>query len=126
MASKKILLVDDDPLLLELVGTKLETSGYQVLKASNGLDAVKLAKSEVPDLIILDLLMPVMGGAGAVIALKEDKKTKAIPIFFLTGAEMDEDDLMREEVGVDVIFRKPFSFQELMEKIVKVLGVKSR
>ena len=119
--NKKILLVDDDPALLDLVGSKLELTGYRVLKADNGLEAVKLARAEKPHLIIMDLLMPLMGGAGAVIALKEDRATKNIPIFFLTGAELDADELMRERIGVDVIFRKPFSLKELLEKIAEVL-----
>ncbi len=122
LTKKKILLVDDDPALLELVGTKLGMHGYEVLRATNGLEAVRLARNETPDLIIMDLLMPLMGGAGAVIALKEDKGTKKIPIFFLTGADLSEDDLMRERIGVDVIFRKPFSLKELLEKIREVLG----
>lgn len=121
MTKKKILLVDDDPALLELVGTKLELTGYEVLKATNGLEAVRLAHNEHPDLIIMDLLMPLMGGAGAVIALKDSKATRKIPIFFLTGADLSEDELVRERIGVDVIFRKPFSLKELIEKIREVL-----
>ena len=117
----KILLVDDDPALLEVVGTRLKACGYQVISAANGLEAIQIARSEKPDLIIMDLLMPLMGGAGAVIALKEDKKTKKIPIFFLTGADLDGNDLVRERIGVDVIFRKPFSLKELLDKIAEVL-----
>lgn len=121
----KILIVDDDPAILETLGAKLTVSGYTVLKASNGLEAVKIARQELPHLIILDLLMPILGGAGAVIKLKEDKNTRSIPIFFLTGVDMDHDDLKQEEIGVDVIFHKPFSFKELMEKIQEVLDKNS-
>ena len=118
---KKILIVDDDPVILDLIGTKLSESGYEVLKAHDGIEAVRIAKSEKPNLIILDLLMPIMGGAGAVIHLKEDKVTRKIPIFFLTGADLSEDEVQRDHVGADHIFHKPFSFQELMAKIREVL-----
>lgn len=121
---KKILVVDDDPLIVDVIAEKLSTSGYEVLKATDGVEAVRLAKINQPDLIILDLLMPIMGGAGAVIALKEDKKTKKIPIFFLTGADLSEDEMKRDHVGADQIFHKPFSLQELMEKIREVLSKK--
>ncbi len=121
---KKILVVDDDPLIVDVIAEKLKTSGYEVLKATDGVEAVRLAKASQPDLIILDLLMPIMGGAGAVIALKEDKKTKKIPIFFLTGADLSEDELKRDHVGADHIFHKPFSLQELMDKIRDILAKK--
>jgi len=122
---KKILVVDDDPLIVDLIATKLSVSGFQVLKATDGIEAVKISKAEHPDLIIMDLLMPIMGGAMAVIALKEDKRTKRIPIFFLTGADLSEDEVKRDHAGVDYIFHKPFSLQELMEKIQEVLKVKT-
>lgn len=119
---KTILIVDDDPSILETLGVKLSAAGFAVLKAANGREAVKIARSDLPHLIILDLLMPIMGGAGAVIKLKEDKKTKEIPIFFLTGVDLDHEELKQETVGVDVIFHKPFSFKELMDKINDVLS----
>jgi CheY-like chemotaxis protein len=120
--AKKILIVDDDPAILETLGAKLAAAGYHVLKAKNGLEAIKLAQADRPNLVIMDLLMPVMGGAGAVIKLKEDPRTKTIPIFFLTAADPDHEDLKQEKTGVDVIFHKPFSFKDLMEKIQEVLG----
>lgn len=122
MSSKKILIVDDDPQILDLLGEKLSLSGYGVFKAQNGLEAMKMAQKEQPALIILDLLMPVMGGAGAVIALKDSASTKKIPIFFLTGADLDADELKREKIGVDFIFHKPFSLQEVMQKVREVIG----
>lgn len=121
MAEKKILIVDDDPAILELLGAKLAAAGFRIFKADNGSEAVKIAQADSPHLIIMDLLMPILGGAGAVIALKSDKATKKIPIFFLTGADVDHEDLKREEVGVDVIFHKPFSFQDLLGKIKETL-----
>jgi len=124
-AGEKILIVDDDPAILETLGTKLRAAGYTILTAKNGLEAVKISRSELPSLIILDLLMPIMGGAGAVIKLKEDESTRNIPIFFLTGVDLTHEEIRQETVGVDVIFHKPFSFKDLIDKIAEVLG-KSR
>jgi CheY-like chemotaxis protein len=118
---RTILIVDDDPSLLEVLGRKLKATGFHVLTADNGVKAIDLAKMKQPDLIIMDLIMPVMGGAAALIALKDDKETSRIPIFILSGADLEAEGLDPERIGFDIIFHKPFRFADLMSRIQDVL-----
>ena len=85
MDQKKILIVDDENDVLILLKKGLTVKGYFVITATNGEDAIVLARSKHPDLIILDVLMPGMDGPEVDAKLKEDPKTKDIPIMFLTG-----------------------------------------
>ncbi len=80
---KKVLIVDDEPDVLEVLGRRLTQAGYQVIKAQNGEDGILKAKKELPNLIILDIIMPDMDGGSVANKLKEDKTTKDIPIIFL-------------------------------------------
>jgi DNA-binding response OmpR family regulator len=118
---KTILIVDDDPNLLKLLGNRLKREGYKVTLAANGMKALESIKIQKPQLIIMDLIMPILGGAGVMIALKEDKTTSDIPVFYLTGADVSEVELGVESIGHDMIFRKPFDFKELIQKVRDVL-----
>jgi DNA-binding response OmpR family regulator len=119
---KTILIVDDDPNLLKLLGNRLKHEGFKVALAVNGMKALESVKKKKPQLIIMDLIMPILGGAGVMIALKEDKSTSNIPVFYLTGADVSELELGVESIGHDMIFRKPFDFKELIQKVKDVLG----
>ena len=85
MAKKKILIVDDKKDVLLMLGKRLMAEGYSVLTADNGKDAITIAKSKSPDLIILDVLMPGMDGCEVAERLKDDFRTQNIPIIFLTA-----------------------------------------
>jgi len=118
MFNKKILIVDDEKDALFILRKELEARGYSIIIADNGNDALKLAKSKFPDLIILDILMPDMDGAEVAAKLKEDMQTKNIPVIFLTcllqkGEEEEEGHVIDDKVYVS----KPYNIEGLVAHI---------
>ena len=111
----KILLVDDEPDILEIVGYNLEQAGYQVFKAENGKDAVKQAQKTKPHLIIMDVMMPEMDGFE--LATEIRKRNQEIPIIFLSAKTMKEDRIKGLKLGADDYLVKPYSIEELILKI---------
>ena len=91
MDKKKILAVDDEAEVLILLKKRLESAGYEVFTATNGASAIELAKSELPNLIILDIMMPGLDGSETAVMLHNDPKTKDIPILFLTAIVREEE-----------------------------------
>jgi DNA-binding response OmpR family regulator len=123
MAEKPvILLVDDDPQFLDLYTLRLNQAGFQVLQAKNGKEGLELAKSQKPDLILLDVLMPVMDGAETLVALKGEETTKNIPILILTGLEDSAEDIkFAQESGAVDFINKTVDFKDLLKKIKEIL-----
>jgi two-component system alkaline phosphatase synthesis response regulator PhoP len=115
--AKKILVADDDPDILSIVSMSLETQGYEVFKASNGREAVDLAREHRPDLIILDMMMPVMSGYEAVAELKADESTKEISIVGLSAKAMATDMERATDVGIDGYITKPFRIAQVLSVI---------
>jgi len=121
MANKKILLVDDEKELVEMIKMRLEASGYEVIPAYDGQEALDKAKREKPDLIILDLMLPKMDGYKACGLLKADTRYNKIPIIMFTARAQDSDIKMGEEVGADAYITKPFETEILLGKIKELL-----
>lgn len=118
MDKKKILIVDDEKDILLTLGKRLTAAGYSVLTADNGVDALTLAKSKHPDLIILDIIMPTMEGSEVAAKLKENPLTKNIPVIFLTAILSKEEELNKKHMIADhIIFAKPFDSEELLSYI---------
>jgi len=118
-ASKKILVIDDEGDLLKLARTRLEASGYKVLTLDSGDQAVEFAKSEKPDLVLLDIVMPGKNGCDVCRELKADKATGSIPVIVFT-AQYPEEEYVKtntEEIGADDYILKPFDAQTLLAKI---------
>jgi CheY-like chemotaxis protein len=115
--AKSIVVADDDPDILSIVAMSLETQGYDVYKASNGREAVDLACGHHPDLIILDMMMPVMSGYEAIAELKADDTTKGIPIVGLSAKAMATDMERATDVGIDGYITKPFRIAQLLSVI---------
>lgn len=115
---KKVLIVDDEQDIVKLLSMRLVNSGYSVLKAYNGKDAIKIAKMENPDLIILDILMPVQDGSITASMLKEDPETKNIPIIFLTCLFTKEDEEKGAMPGGTYFVAKPYDGDQLV-KVIK-------
>tara|TARA_R110000868_G_scaffold411733_1_gene708200 strand:- start:31450 stop:32247 length:798 start_codon:yes stop_codon:yes gene_type:complete len=114
-----ILVVDDDPVIRMLAERKLKLKGYKVTVAKDGVLAVKLAKTILPDLILMDGSMPNMDGMEAAELLRDDPATYNIPIFLLTAYEMsDLNDGHRRDL-IDVYIQKPFNVDEVVSQIVK-------
>jgi DNA-binding response OmpR family regulator len=117
-----ILVADDDPDILALVSFRLERAGYDIVAATNGAEAVELARARHPDLAILDVMMPRVDGYEAARCLREHEDTSRIPIILLT-ARVQEDDVARGfDAGADDYVKKPFSPQELGARVQAVLG----
>jgi len=117
MRKLKILVVDDEKIISDTVTLILQSRNYEVITASNGAEGVAKAKSKHPDLILLDIKMPVMNGHDACVRLKEDKSTKKIPILMLTG-QGDRDAVMKARLtGADDYVIKPFTMATLLTKI---------
>jgi DNA-binding response OmpR family regulator len=117
VAKKRILLVDDEAQLVELVKMRLEANGYQVLTAYDGKEALDVAKKEMPDLIILDLMLPKIDGYKVCRMLKFDEKYKKIPIIMFTARALEADKKVGMEVGADDYITKPFEPELLLMKI---------
>ena len=114
----KILIVDDEELLVKGIRFNLQQDGYTVISGSNGVDAVELTKTERPDLIILDVMMPEMDGLTACARIREFSD---VPIILLTAKVEDMDKLMGFEQGADDYLTKPFNILELKARIRALL-----
>ena len=121
MDKKKILLVEDEKVLMETVTLRLEDNGYEVISAYDGFKGLEKAKKEKPDLIILDLMLPKMDGYKVCGLLKADTRYNKIPIIMFTARAQESDKKMGKEVGADAYITKPFEPQALLEKIRHLL-----
>ncbi|WP_166960842.1 response regulator transcription factor [Yeosuana marina] len=117
----KILLVDDEPDILEIVGYNLSNEGYQVLTAENGLEAVKKAKKELPHLIILDVMMPEMDGIEACEIIRKSPDLKDTVITFLTARGEDYSQVAGFDAGADDYITKPIKPKVLVSKVKALL-----
>ena len=119
--AKKILVVDDEKNILEILKVKLENVGYVVLTAENGRDAIAKAKTQKPDLITLDIIMPDIDGAEVAETLKHDPETKDIPIIFLTCL-VTKGEEEKHVKGGRYFMAKPYEADDLLRAIKKYLG----
>ena len=116
--SKTVLVIDDAPNIRTLISSYLEQEGYRVLSAANGRVGLQLAAQEKPDIIILDLMMPEMGGYAF---LREYRKESNTPIIILTARLEEDDKVIGLELGADDYVTKPFSMRELTARVRAVL-----
>lgn len=121
MAKERILVVDDEEDILELVAFNLKREGYQVASADSGEKALDLARSEAPALIVLDLMLPGMDGLEVARHLKADARTGHIPIIMLTAKGEEADIVTGLELGADDYLTKPFSPRVLLARVKAVL-----
>lgn len=118
----KILVVDDEPDVIDLLAMNLKSAGYAVLIAEDGATALDKARSESPDLIILDLMLPQMPGLEVCKALKSEPSTKRIPIIVLSAKSEEVDKIVGLELGADDYVTKPFSPREVVLRVKSVLS----
>ena len=116
-----ILIADDDPILVELVKFRLEGAGYETIVASDGEEAIQAIKSNRPDLVVLDSMMPVIPGQEVLRMIKSDPDTKDIPIVMLTARKGETDVVAAIRSGPADYLTKPFIPQELLVRIEKLL-----
>ena len=114
---KKILIVDDEPDIVETLKFLIESEGFESIIAMDGEEALKKAKEENPDIIILDVMLPKINGYKVCRLLKFDSDYKHIPILMVTARSQEEDKVIGEITGADEYITKPFDINELVKKI---------
>ncbi|TES91839.1 MAG: response regulator [Candidatus Cloacimonadota bacterium] len=119
MAKSKILVVDDNAYLVDILSFSLEMENYEVLKAYDGKEALEIISNNPPDLILADIMMPKMDGFELCKKTKENPKTKDIPFLFLTAKGKLDDQLKGFSLGGDDYIVKPFNLNDLLKKIAK-------
>jgi two-component system cell cycle response regulator DivK len=119
---KKILVADDKASSRELIRTLLEHSGYEILEACDGQEALDVARASAPDLILLDIHMPVLDGYGTVRAMRLDEKLRNLPIVALTASAMHSDRNRVLDAGFTAYITKPIGLKALREELEKLLA----
>ena len=120
---KKILFIEDEPTLQKTFGDTLKSEGYEMISALDGEIGLRLAESEKPDLILLDLILPRLHGFEILKKLKEDPATKKIPIIILTNLERIEDVNKALELGATTfLVKNQYTLKEVIEKVKKAIG----
>ena len=126
MSNERILAVDDETPILELISWNLEKDGFKVTTCTNGEDAVRLVKSNPPDLVLLDLMLPGMSGLDVCRKIKENPATAEVPVIMVTARTEDSDEVLGLELGADDYIAKPFSPKVLLARVRTVLRRKNR
>jgi two-component system alkaline phosphatase synthesis response regulator PhoP len=122
MSKGKILVVDDEVYIVHILDFSLGMEGYEVVTALDGEQALAKVKTEEPDLIVLDIMMPKLDGYETCRILKSDPETKHIPVILLSAKGRNVDQKMGFQVGADDYITKPFSPKKLVERINLILG----
>lgn len=118
-ARKKVLVIDDEEAVRKTLSLRLERLGFQVSSAPDGLEGLEKSKQSIPDLIILDLLLPRLSGEEVCKAIREDDNDEiaAIPIIMLTGKDTIVDRVVGRVIGANAYITKPFEFEQLLKEI---------
>jgi DNA-binding response OmpR family regulator len=117
-----VLVADDDPDILSLVKLRLERSGYDVVSAGDGEQALETAMARAPDLALLDVMMPKLDGYEVTARLRQEAATRHLPVILLTARVQESDIARGVEAGADDYVKKPFSTHELRDRVQAVLG----
>ncbi len=123
---QKVLIVDDEHNIRNILDFSLNAEGFEVISATNGEDAFNSTVTEQPDLVILDVMMPKGDGFETCRRIKQDSRTASIPVILLTARTLREDRERGQEVGADGYITKPFSPGGLIETVQSLLGVKRK
>jgi len=115
----KILVADDSPFVLEIVETVLKSEGFEVITASDGIEAWDKIQKERPDIVIVDIIMPGLNGYQICEKIKHDEELKSLPVLVLTTKAQDKDIELAQASGADLYMTKPFDPDELAAKVRK-------
>jgi CheY-like chemotaxis protein len=118
---KKVLMVDDDPMIIALMTKTLEGMGFEVFKSNNGQEALTTLKQVKPDLIIMDQMMPIMDGIKACALIKADRRFKDIPVIMFTASADEEQKKLSQQVGANAYCNKPLNIAILSQKIQELV-----
>ena len=117
MSERKVAIVDDEPEMIALLKIELEAEGHNVLTAAEGQKGLDLVRREIPDIVLLDIMMPGMDGYEVLEKLKKDEKTKKIPVFMLTAKGLPQERDKGLALGADDYIAKPFDAAQLLAKM---------
>ncbi len=121
----KILIVDDEPDAVEMIEFNLKSNGFEVVSAADGEEALTKARAVLPDLILLDVMLPEVDGMEVCKILRRDTRTSGIPIIMLTAKAAEIDRVLGLELGADDYVTKPFSIRELILRVKRLLRTES-
>ncbi|KYH35942.1 transcriptional regulatory protein WalR [Clostridium tepidiprofundi DSM 19306] len=121
MSEQTILIVDDEEHIQELIKFNLERNGYKVICANNGVDALRIIKDKVPQLVLLDLMLPGIDGYDVCKEIRKDSTISSIPIIMITAKSEEFDKILGLELGADDYITKPFSVRELIARVKALL-----
>jgi len=121
---KRILIVDDDKDVRDITKKRLKQASYEVMTASSGQEAIAICKTNHPDLVLLDIAIPDIDGYHTCEKIKQDNKTKDIPVLFVTGKGLLPEGINEhcQDLGACGYISKPFAIKELLEKLKEILG----
>jgi DNA-binding response OmpR family regulator len=120
--AKKILVIDDEVALVDMLAVRLEANGYEILKALDGKEGYEKAQTHLPDAIILDLRMPRMDGFQVCRLIKFDDALKDVKVIILTAHSSENDRKSCLTVGADALLSKPYDYDELLQTIKRLVG----
>ena len=120
MAAQKILVCDDERHIVRLIQVNLERQGYQVVTAYDGKEGLEKVKSEKPDMVVLDVMMPYMDGFEVLKHIRRDPATEALPVIMLTAKAQDKDVFEGYHYGADMYLTKPFNPMELISFVKRI------
>lgn len=119
---RKILIVDDEPNIVRFVQINLERQGYDVITATDGWECLEKVRSEKPDLLLLDIKMPIVDGIGVLKELRETPDTANLPVIIMSKEDEDRDTLASDDDRVERYLPKPFDLKELLAMVKTILG----
>ena len=122
---ERILVAEDDPGTIKLLNFRLKSAGHEIIYATDGRETLEVAAKEKPELVLLDIMMPVMNGFQVLRKLKSQEETKSIPVIMLTGRVQERDIVGALEAGAVDYVTKPFSFAELIARVNRALASRS-
>jgi DNA-binding response OmpR family regulator len=120
---KRILVVDDHPPTVRLIQNALEQEGFSVITATNGAECLIAVHQDSPDVVILDVIMPVMDGLQTLRVIRENEATKTLPVIVLSVRDSDQDVLDGWRIGADLYLTKPFKLDDLLAAVKRIIQV---
>ena len=124
MSASRVLVADDERDILELVVFRLERSGYEIVRATDGEEALRFALEQRPDLAVLDVMMPKLNGYDVTREIRRHEETRTMPVILLTARAQEADVTRGFEAGADDYLKKPFSPQELGARVQAILDLR--
>jgi DNA-binding response OmpR family regulator len=125
-SSLRVLVIDDDPDILLLCRLNLGSAGMDVLEARGGEEGIAASLAELPDVIVLDLMMPQVDGIEVLRRLKAEPQTSTIPVVVITAKVLGDDQDLTRALGADIVMMKPFTMRELTTRVLTVAGARGR